>query len=377
MPYINMQCFVRNEGLKHYPKVSIDSIPSKFQLLISSTSNTFGKCLFVFIMLILNLVHCRALLNISLDSIFSVNLRALLFPVLGNGMFIVFYFRYNHKLLEQIDDHWNSLQIDFDYETRKYFWTHKTTYRRLTYIVYILAIVLRYCYELYKWNNADRSNLPSHIVFKQSFVFYFLLFICAPIAYFKHFCQTCIHVDLPILAQTAVQFNLIKLNKLLNEATKNEKSLNIDDVQNIRHKYLLTCRLVDKINEIISFCLFFMFINFLVNSCNLCYNLLYTEQSQLTKWYNVIQNSFIFTNNLVYTRSTLKIHEKSQESLATVYKLSLKTNSIRILNEISLFLNHEEIGFTFGGMFMLTTSSLSTLFSILITIIFALPSFAT
>uniref|UniRef100_T1KJ71 Gustatory receptor n=1 Tax=Tetranychus urticae TaxID=32264 RepID=T1KJ71_TETUR len=377
MASINMQqCFVRNEQLKHYPTITIDSIPSKFQLIISSTSNMFGKCLFVLIMFILNLVHGRAIMYSSLDSVFTLKIKSFLFFLIGNWMFITFYFRYNHKLIKQIDEHLKGLQIDFDYETRKYFWTRTTLYRWFIRAYYIFSFIIRYCYELYTWSVKDRSKLSSEVAFKRSIIFYFLLFICAPVAYFKHFCQIYIEVDLPILAQTAVQFNLIKLKKLLNETTKDEKSLNLNAIKNIRHKYLLSCRLVDQINEVMSPALFFLFTNFIINTCNLSYTLLYTEQSYMSKCYNLIQNSFSLVGALLSTYSSIKIHDQSLESLATVYKLSLKTNSIRTLNEISLFLNHKEMGFTLGGMFMLTTSSLSTLFSIFITIVFALPTFA-
>uniref|UniRef100_T1L6B4 Gustatory receptor n=1 Tax=Tetranychus urticae TaxID=32264 RepID=T1L6B4_TETUR len=372
MPSINMQqCFVRNEQLKNYPKVSIDSIPSKFQLIISSTSNIYGKCLFVFIMFILNLVNCRALLFISLDSMFSAKFGALLFVLIANWMPIVFYFRYNHKLVEQIEDHWNALQIDYDYETRKYFWTHTAIYRWLVYVMYILLFTFHYCYSIYTLSDKHTSKHPIG-----NGLFYFLLLILALIISSVHFCQTCIHMDLPMLAQSAVQFNLIALKKLLNEATKDAKSLNITAIQNIRRQHLLICRLVDKIDEIMGPSLLLMCTHFLANACHLAYALIYNEQNQLTKWYNVILTSFILITNMIYIHANVKIHEKSLELVAIVYKLSLKTDSIRVLNEITLFLNHNEIGFTFGGMFLLTTSSLSTLFSILITIIIALPSFA-
>uniref|UniRef100_T1KJF2 Gustatory receptor n=1 Tax=Tetranychus urticae TaxID=32264 RepID=T1KJF2_TETUR len=376
MPSINMQqCFVRNEQLKHYPKVSIDSIPSKFQLIISSTSNIYGKCLSVFIMFLLNLVHCHALLYISLDSIFSIEIGKLVSLLLRNWMFIIFYLNYNQNLCKQIDDHWNGLQIDYDYETRKYFSTQKAIYRWLTYILYILPYMMRYCYSFYMDNDDNKSNLSSAVDFKQNIILYFLLTICAPITFFVHFCRSCILSDLAMLAQTAVQFNLVTLKKLLKESRKDEKSLNINAIKNIRHKYLLSCRLVDKLNEIMSPSSFLLFIYFLANACHLSYSLLYTEQNQSDKWYNIILTSSLLITNLVYTHAMIKIHEKSKESLAIVYRLSLKTNSMRLLNEISLFLKHKEIGFSFGGIFMLTTSSLSTLYSIFITIILALPSF--
>uniref|UniRef100_T1KJE8 Gustatory receptor n=1 Tax=Tetranychus urticae TaxID=32264 RepID=T1KJE8_TETUR len=378
MPSINMQqCFVRNEQLKHYPKVSINSIPSRYLLMISSTSNIYGKCLFVLIVFITNLVHCRGLLYMSLDSVFSVQLRTFIYFLHGNWIFMVFYLRYNHNLLKQIDEHWNGLQIDFDYETRKYFWTRKAFYRYLTYVLFTLSIIITYGSQFYAWNDKDNSKLSREVFFKQNIIFYFLLMICVPIVYFNYIFQCFIQMDLPILAQTAVQFNLIRLKRLLNEAKKDEKSLNINAIQNIRQKYLLCCGLVDKIDEVMSPCLFLMFTDFVVHASALSHALLYTELNQSTQWAVVMQNSLNLINAWLFTRSTLQIHEKSLESLAIVYKLSMKTNSIHLLNEISLFLNHNEIGFTFGGMFMLTTSSLSTLFSVLITFILALPSFAT
>uniref|UniRef100_T1KJ78 Gustatory receptor n=1 Tax=Tetranychus urticae TaxID=32264 RepID=T1KJ78_TETUR len=375
MPSINMQkCFVRNEQLKHYPKVSIDSIPSRFKLMISSTSNFYGKCLFVIMMFSLDIFAVLDLLYISFDSIYSAQLQSF-HAILGHLPYLIFYFRYDHKLVKQIEEHWNALQIDFDYETRKYFWTYKAFYRWLTYFMYIIAIIIIYFNQSSMQMEKDKI-ISSEVVFRENIKFYYACLIIGPLAFLNFFCNCCIQMDLPILAQTAVQFNLIKLKKLLNESLKAEKSLNIDDIQNIRHKYLLSCRLVDKINEIMSPCLVLAFTHFVANGCALAYTMLYTQPNQLTSWSPVIISSFFFTTSLILTRSALKINEKSLESLAIVYKLSLKTNSIRILNEISLFLNHNEIGFTFGGMFMLTTSSLSTLYSAFITIVLAIPSFS-
>uniref|UniRef100_T1L6B3 Gustatory receptor n=1 Tax=Tetranychus urticae TaxID=32264 RepID=T1L6B3_TETUR len=363
MPSINMQqCFVRNEELKHYPKVSIESIPSKFQLFISSTSNIYGKCLFVLIMLVINLFYCRELL--SLDAVFSFKLSAFIQLLYGNCLYMVFYFRYNRNLVKQINDHWNSLQIDYDYETRKYFWTHTAIYRRLLYVLYTLFFIISCFHPIFLYNG------------QHNIVIYFYLLVCSPLSLFNRICWNCIYFGLIHLAQTAVEFNLVKLKKMLHESRKDEKSLNINAIKNIRHKYLLSCRLVDKINEIVSPLQFLIFTNLIANACQLSYSLLYNEQNELDKLLGNIQMGSILMHILLYTHLTVKVHKKSQESLAFVYKLSLKTNSMRLLNEISLFLNHNEIGFTFGGMFLLTTSSLSTLFSILTTIIIALPTFA-
>uniref|UniRef100_T1KJE7 Gustatory receptor n=1 Tax=Tetranychus urticae TaxID=32264 RepID=T1KJE7_TETUR len=372
MTSINMQqCFVRNEQLKHYPKVSIDSISSRFQLIVSSTSNIYGKCLFVLTIFSSTLVHCHDLLYSSMDLSLSGQLfKTFLYVLLEIVMFSAFYFNYNHRLLKQINDHWNALQIDYDYETRKYFWTHKAIYRWLT---YALLSIIYISFHFHLWNDNDMIKYKSKFAFT---IFCFEWFICAPMHYFHHFCMTCINMDLPILAQTAVQFNLIKLKKLLQKSAKAKKSLNIKDIQNIRHKYLLTYYLVDEINQIMSPLLLCRFGFFLLIAYHSSYDLFYAEQDQSNKGLLFITSSLVLIAVLLYTHSSIKIHEKSLETLAIVYKLSLKTDSLRILNEISLFLNHSEIGFSFGGMFMLTTSSLSTLFSILITVIIALPSFS-
>uniref|UniRef100_A0A158P5F2 Gustatory receptor n=1 Tax=Tetranychus urticae TaxID=32264 RepID=A0A158P5F2_TETUR len=371
MPSISMQqFFVRNEELKPYPKVSIDSIQSRYLLMISSTSNIYGKCFFVLTIISSNLLHCRYLLYNFMDPSLSIQFKTFLYVFLEIAMFSSFYFNYNHNLLKQIEEHWNGLQIDYDYETRKYFWTHKAIYRRLT---YAMLLILNISYQFHLWNDNYMIKYKGKLA---SVIFYLVFIICGPIHYFNHFCKTCINMDLPILAQTAVQFNLIKLKKLLDESAKDENSLDINDIQNIRYKYLLSCRLVDKINEIMSPLLLCRFTYFLLNAWSLSYSLLYAKQGQSYQWLSVIQSGLILTAILLYTHSSIKIHEKSLELLATVYKLSLKTNSMALLNEISLFLKHEEIGFTFGGIFMLTTSSLSTLFSILITVMIALPSFS-
>lgn len=50
VPNINThKCFIQNEKLKNYPKISFHSILSKFKLIISSTNGAFLKCTFVLI----------------------------------------------------------------------------------------------------------------------------------------------------------------------------------------------------------------------------------------------------------------------------------------------------------------------------------------
>ncbi|XP_025018148.1 uncharacterized protein LOC112539639 [Tetranychus urticae] len=198
-------------------------------------------------------------------------------------------------------------------------------------------------------------------------------FIVGPVSFANNFCQSCIFTDILILAQTALLFSVIKLKKL--GSVRGKKILNIDVITDLRQKYLSTHRLVEKINEIMSPCLLIMFIHFTLWVIHLSYVLLFLDAHQLIKFNRIMQCVIVLISLVFIASLAIRVHKKSQELLMTAYKLSLKTDSIIILKEITLFLNCNEIGFSFGGLFMLTTSSLSTLFGILTTMIIAIPSF--
>uniref|UniRef100_T1L2U2 Gustatory receptor n=1 Tax=Tetranychus urticae TaxID=32264 RepID=T1L2U2_TETUR len=369
------QCFLKNEDLKNYPKISINSIPSRYKLMISSTNGALGKCLFILIALVLNMKYLNFILAISSDPGLSVlSKSAVCYALIDNIYFIFLHFNYNHEFFGQIEDYWNELQINFDYETRKYFWTQQAISRLFTLVTYTSYIAFNYIDSFYGWYT-ETANNSSKDSFIEDVFHYVLQIIVGPVSYFNKFCQTCIFNDILILAQTALLFSVIKLKKLYIGSVRGKKILNIDVITDLRHKYLSTHRLVEKINEIMSPCLLIMFIHFTLWVIHLSYALLFLDVHQLIKFKRIIQ-CVIMLMILVFMASlAIRVHIKSQELLMTVYKLSLKTDSIRILSEMTLFLNYNEIGLSFGGLFMLTTSSLSTLFSILTTIVIAIPSF--
>uniref|UniRef100_T1KJE1 Gustatory receptor n=1 Tax=Tetranychus urticae TaxID=32264 RepID=T1KJE1_TETUR len=373
MTSINVQNNIRNEELKNYPKMSINSIPCRFKLMISSTNGAFGKCLFLLLLLFQNSMYFNPLMKISLDSVFSIEPKSIVIFLIQNSGISFFHFNYNHNFLRQIDDYWNELQIDFDYETRKYFWTQMAIGRSFTIILYIIIFTLNYSYLFYAWYQ-EKTYSSKDFSLDDVFNYVFHI-IFGPVAYYNFYCQSCVLIDLLILAQTALQFNAIKLKKLYKESVKDDKILNIDVIADLRKKYLSTHRLVDKINEIMSPSLFLIFMLFVSNSCDLFYALIFLEHHLLIKLNRTIRCVLGLILLLKIAHLAIQVYAKSQELLMTVYKTSLKTDSIRILNQITLFLNCNEIGFSFGGLFMLTTSSLSTLFSILTTIVIAIPSF--
>uniref|UniRef100_T1KJE3 Gustatory receptor n=1 Tax=Tetranychus urticae TaxID=32264 RepID=T1KJE3_TETUR len=372
MTSINVQCNIQNGKLKNYPKVTVNSIVSKYKLVISSTGNKIAKCLFILFMLQGYILFLNELWESNLNSHPLSRLGIIVEDSIQYVVAIFMYLNYNHNFLRQIEHHWNELQINFDYETRKYFWTQMVI-GRLFSIFTVIQITIYYIscvfYLLEHSLLHDVSSIEDNVIFHLVWIIFF------PVVYFNTFCDFFIHIELSILAQSALQFNLIKLNKLYKESVKDNKILNIDVIQDLRQKYLSTRRLVDKINETMSLYSCSIFILFVINSCHLFYNLLYLE-SHRTKWTQASMSVLFLISFSKLAHSAIQVHTTSQEILMTVYKLSLKTDSIRVLNEITLFLNCNEIGFSFGGLFMFTTSSLSTLYSILMTIVIAIPSFA-
>uniref|UniRef100_T1KIK5 Gustatory receptor n=1 Tax=Tetranychus urticae TaxID=32264 RepID=T1KIK5_TETUR len=337
-------------------------------LNVSSTSGIVQKCFFAFTLILLQLKFLIGNRDISLNSIFTADSRLIVFFLCDICIFSLFHLKYNHTFVKKVNDLWYDLRIEHDYETRKYFWTHKVTYRLLqvTCLIFYLTFNI---FHFYKWFNSGLEKLGNADLFWASIT-------RALIFYPYLISHNFILFDLSILAETAMQ-NIEKHSKeLYKELLSNEKVLNFEAIHNLRLKYVQIHQLVDKINEIISPCLLVYLINFICRFIHLVYLILFVQQSGLSRLYQIIGGIATFTITYFIIHLTLQVYLKSQQVILTVYKLSLKTDYLKVLNEITLFVNRNEIGFSLGGICMITSSTMTTLFSVLGTLIIAIPSFA-
>uniref|UniRef100_T1KJE2 Gustatory receptor n=1 Tax=Tetranychus urticae TaxID=32264 RepID=T1KJE2_TETUR len=366
--------WILNNEPTDYPKISIYSTSSKLALSVSSTASVWGKCFCMLMFILLNLKYLFRLLDISLDSVSDLNFYLIIGASFENCLHIFFYSKYNHTFLKQIEKHWNELQIDLDNETRKYFWTRKVIY----YLLYTSSIVFSFIYDIennirtWPYSDADQSTHKS--IYMKNSIHYWTKFIRFLTVYPYIFLEAFILFDLLVLSQTALKYIDLQLNRLY-KASKTNERLNINVVHDLRLKYFLTHRLVNKMNEYVSPCLLFHCIIFLNLFVYILYFGLFVQQSLVRRLYLTIGYFAMIMNLFLIIYATVNVYTKSQDVLAMVYKLSFKADYSAIKNEISLFLNYDGIGFSLGGIIMITTASISTLFSFLLTIIIAIPSF--
>uniref|UniRef100_T1KJF4 Gustatory receptor n=1 Tax=Tetranychus urticae TaxID=32264 RepID=T1KJF4_TETUR len=361
-----LQHWIRSDEV-NFPEITINSIASKLILKVSSTSGIVGKCLFAFA---ISLIHSRYLIKlpgISFDKVFTADPNTILDFSCGIFYFSLFHFKYNHIFVKQIEDVWNELQIGFDYEARKYFWTRKVIYYSVT-VGTICLFIHDISYFYHNWPYSDPKRLQNQFD-------YWTSVMRLPIIYPYVVCNNCILYDLSITAETAIQYIDTQSKRLYKESLKDEKALNFQVIHDLRLKYLQTHRLVNKMNEFLSPYLLLSLIICIHHFIYLVYSILFVQQSGLSRICQVISFVGFSTFTFFITHLSSQVHVKSQQLLMTVYKLSLKTDFLKVLNEITLFVNCTEIGFSLGGICTLTSSAITTLFSILTTLIIAIPSF--
>uniref|UniRef100_T1KJD5 Gustatory receptor n=1 Tax=Tetranychus urticae TaxID=32264 RepID=T1KJD5_TETUR len=364
-----LQCWIRNDEPVNFPEITINSIPSKLMLHVSSTSGTGQKCLFAFIMSLHNLRYVIKLWGISLDAVFEANVNIILYFLGQICIFSLFHLKYNNTFVEKVEDLWNDFQIEFDNETRKYFWTRKVFYYSATVFSKICYLIYDMSKTYHNWPYSDSEKLRNEVD-------YWFGVIRLAIIYPFFICQDCILFDLSITAETAIEYIESQSKRIYKESLKDEKALHFKVIHDLRLKYLQTHRLANKMNEFISPCLPVFLLIYMQHFIYLVYLILFVQQSQFLLISRIIACIGAFPVTIVYIYSTAQVYKKSQQLLMTVYKLSLKTDYLKALNEITLFVNCNEIGFSLGGICMITSSAITTTFSFIATLIIAIPSFA-
>ncbi|XP_025018146.1 uncharacterized protein LOC112539637 [Tetranychus urticae] len=178
------------------------------------------------------------------------------------------------------------------------------------------------------------------------------------------------------------QATLSNINDQLNAVSKEMQlegnKLNNKVVKMLRWQYLLIHRLVDESSLFMNLAAIGLISHYVFIVIVDVYILVFDKQIVLIK----ISSMFAFLGILVelclITHSVVAIYIKSQQPVPILYKLSFKTDSFSVLNEISLSLyriGFNDIGFSFGGLFMITPDFISTLAIVTISIIIAIPSF--
>uniref|UniRef100_T1KIK3 Gustatory receptor n=1 Tax=Tetranychus urticae TaxID=32264 RepID=T1KIK3_TETUR len=363
-----LQYWIRSDEPTNFPAITVDSIASRLILKVSSTSRTMEKCFFAFTMILLYFRYLIKLCGISLDAVFTVDANTILYFLCQISLFSLFYQKYNHTFVEKVHDLWNELQIELDYETRKYFWTHKVFYYSVTVFSKICTLIYDLGNVYYYWPYKDSDSLQSPFD-------YWTWVMRVPIIYSYYICHDFILCDLSIAAQTAIQNIESQLKRLYKESLKDERALHFTIIHDLRIKYLQTHRLVNKMNELMSPCLLVFLIIFTNYFIRMFYLILFVQQSRFVQMYQLSGciGSFILIITIIHL--TAQVYLKSQRLLMAAYKLSLKTDYLKVLNEITLFVNCNEIAFSLGGICMITSSAITTFFSILATLIIAIPSF--
>uniref|UniRef100_T1KIK2 Gustatory receptor n=1 Tax=Tetranychus urticae TaxID=32264 RepID=T1KIK2_TETUR len=363
-----LKYWTRGDEPPNFPAITINSISSNLMLNVSSSSGIVEKCLFAFTMILLNLKNIVSLHSISLETVFNANVHTILYFLGRVCIFSLFYLKYTRTFVKKVEELQNELKIEFDYETRKYFWTRKVIYYSFNVGSKICLLINTMGNAYHKWPYSDLERRDE--------VDYWIMVIRVLIIYPFFTCQDCILYDLAITARAAIEYFETQSKRIYKESLKDEKALNFQAIHDLRLKYLQTHRLVNKINEFMSPCLLVSLIIYVNHFINAVYQTLFVQQSRSEQMYRLSSSVGAFTLTITFVHLAAQVYQQSQQLLMTVYRLSLKTDHLKVLNEISLFVNCNEIGFSLGGICMITSSTITTTLSILVTLIIAIPSFA-
>uniref|UniRef100_T1K7Q2 Gustatory receptor n=1 Tax=Tetranychus urticae TaxID=32264 RepID=T1K7Q2_TETUR len=365
-----------------YPPISIDSFSSKWNLMTSSTNGIIGNLLFLLTAGLMVARYLIKLPTISLESTFTINPAEAMYSAIKVFVLTLFHFKYNQRFFDEIITRFKAINIDFDDQTRKYFWTRRAAYRILMLLGYMPRVY--YCIVIYKYSWPHQSSDQTPKLYSISarlnddplnyWTSLFASLLSIPLSLFHDLA----FIDLAMLVQSALYY-------INNQVTAISKEMNIDGskldckaVKTLRWQYLLVHRLVDKSSSLTNLCTFGLISYYMTFFIFCFYTLAFDDHILPIKISTILQTSGILIVLCLIIHAVVTIYTKSQESLPTLYKLSFETESFQILNEISLFLyriGFNDVGFSFGGIFMITPDFISTLAAVTITVIIAIPSF--
>uniref|UniRef100_T1L360 Gustatory receptor n=1 Tax=Tetranychus urticae TaxID=32264 RepID=T1L360_TETUR len=369
-----------NKPKKMYPKVSMNSLSSKVNLIVSSTNGLLGNGLFVLLLLSTQFRFLVKLSETSLDSTFSVSPETIIYCLIEIYLICLFHFKFDKKFIHQVHQIWQLLMIDFDHSTRCYFAIQRSSYRKMIIITYFFMwipdLVLDAAPWPYTWVSSFECMIEM-LLSEPSLHFWSRVFVLV-ILYPACLMQDFIIIDSAFSSQSALHYINNQLAIIDKHLKMNDVKLDIQVIQDLRVKYVLTHRLVKKLGSFLNPCLFGIF-SYYVSILNVkIYNILFIEHEQsdlillLIDCFGTIAELFLLIIPIA------AITTKSREFYTTLYKLTFRTDSFKDLNEISLFLYRmslNNIGFTFGGIFMITRDFISSLIAVTVTIIIAIPFF--
>ncbi|XP_025017058.1 uncharacterized protein LOC112539089 [Tetranychus urticae] len=372
--------WMSNKNIKNYPKVSMNSFSSRFNLIVSSTKGLLGNGLFILLFVSTQLKFWVKLGYISLDSTFSVHPETIIYCFIEIYLLSLFHFKFNEKFLTQVHQIWKSLNIDSDDSTRRYFWTKESSYRKMITISYFSMGVSVLLVHAASWpyTSVSPSEYSIEMLLSEPSVKFWSEMLADIVLYPVCLMQDFIIIDSAFLAQSALHYINNRLAIIDKQLKMNDMKLDIKAIQDLRVKYVLTHRLVKRLGSFVNPCLFGIF-SYYVSILNVkIYKILFTEHNQFYLTVALIDFFGTITELFLLIIPIATITTKSREFHKTLYKLTFNTDSFHYLNEISLFLyrmSFNNIGFSFGGIFMITPDFTSSLIAVTFTIIIAIPSF--
>uniref|UniRef100_T1KIC1 Gustatory receptor n=2 Tax=Tetranychus urticae TaxID=32264 RepID=T1KIC1_TETUR len=358
----------------NYPKVSIDSLSSRLNLIVSSSNGVTGNGLFLVILSLIFSRHLTILIKISLDSTFSFNPLEVLHFSFQLFNFSLFHFKYNQQFLDKVIAKYQVINIDYDHQTRKFFWTHRIIYR----ILLILSYMPQALHDMHVFKHSWPHQSATSASTPNDALDYWLSILSTAIYYPFALSQDIILIDLAMLSQVTLHNINDKLNAVSGELQVEGNKLNNKVIKMLRWQYLLIHRLVDESSSFMNLATFGLISHYVYFVIVDFYTLAFDKQIVPIKISSMFASMGILLELCLITHSVVAIYIKSQQPLPILYKLSFKTYSFHVLNEISLFLyriGFNDIGFSFGGLFMITPDFTSTLALVTISIIIAIPSF--
>ncbi|XP_015791348.1 uncharacterized protein LOC107368083 [Tetranychus urticae] len=184
--------------------------------------------------------------------------------------------------------------------------------------------------------------------------------------------QDLVLVDTCFLVYSALRFIRTNLGQF------NNNTINRSILRYYREKYTLTCDLIISANNYSKLYIFAIYSSYTIILITRVY---FTYFIPRTIKYVFIA-SFFHLNHLidisVVTYLLTKTHSLAQRVQEDLYPLTFKTDKISSLYEVMLFMyrvGRQDVGFTFGNLFVMTPNFISSLVTISATLIIAIPSF--
>lgn len=325
----------------NYPPISLNSFSSKVNLFISSKNGMKGKILFLSIVFINIVKYLAQVSSISLESSFTINPAEAIYYCIKIFILALFHFEYNQNFLDQIITQFRKIDIDYDQKTRKYYWTHRTIYRILITLGYLPRVYYSIVIYKYSWpyqSDEKKPKLYSILAIKLNDdpFNYWTSIVTTILSILLGIFHDFAVIDLAVLTQSALNYINNQVTIISKQMTLNGSRLDYKIVKTLRWQHFLVYRLVDKVSSLMNFCTFGLISYYMTFVIFCIYTLTFDDHILPIKISTIVQTVGIIIGLCLITHSFVTIFTRSQESLATLYKLSFETESFRVLNEVRI-----------------------------------------